>query len=167
MTGSDLKLWRNDNVKAVLTVAAASVGVVLPIDFLLAVDGYLMFLRPRELVPVWGWAWLFYAAFGVAIGAGGLLAARALAAVLRRDARALVLGVSLWLSLSMIAVALIRAVKLWIGIHNAGIDEWLGDHQNPVAVLVFLGCAFAARRDFAERRLLQRMTGFLRPAGSW
>jgi len=146
-------------------VIAAVVGVVLPIDFLLAVDGYLMFLRPVELLPVWGWAWLFYAVFGLVIGILATGAALCMAALARRKSSPLVLGMAMWLSLSLIVVALVRAAKLWIGIHNAVIDEWLTRNQNWVLALVLAGSAVAAFRDVAERRIVQRMAVWLSACG--
>jgi arylsulfatase A-like enzyme len=147
----------NGNVAAVLMVVAAAVGLVLPIDFLLAVDGFRVFLRPPELVPLWGWAWLFYALYGLVLGTLAVLAARGLAFLLRRDPSALVQKAALWLSLSLICVSVIRSLKLWVGAHNVGINEWLGRNQGWIAVLVFIACAVAAHRDFADRRPAQRM----------
>jgi arylsulfatase A-like enzyme len=157
MTGPNLIPWRVVYAKAVLIVIVAVVGVVLPIDFLLAVDGYLIFLRPAELVPVWGLAWLFYAAFGLVLGTLAVFGATVLAVLLRRAPRPLILGAATWLALSLVAIAVIRAVKLWIGIHFVSIDEWLGVHQYWIAAVVFAACAVAASRDFAERRIAERL----------
>ncbi len=165
MTGAKLELWRGAHVKAVLLVMAASVGVVLPIDFLLAVDGYLVFLRPWELIPVWAWAWLFYACFGLAIGALAVLAATGVAVALRRDSAPLARGAARWAALSLIATAMVRAAKLWIGIHNTGIDAWLGKNQGWIAAFVFAACAIAASREITEGRALLRLTRWLAAAG--
>ena len=160
MTDADPKPWRGAHVKGVLLVMAATIGIVLPIDFLLAVDGYLVFLRPWELLPVWAWAWLYYACFGLVIGALAALAATALAVLLRRDSAPLVLGVARWTALSTVAVAVIRAAKLWVGLHNVAVDEWLGRNQMGVGALVLLACGVAVWRNVAELRILQRVLGF-------
>jgi arylsulfatase A-like enzyme len=165
MTGQRQQVWRNGHVEAVLIVITATVGALLPIDFLLAVDGYLAFLRPAELIPVWGWAWVYYACFGFVGGLLAVFAAKVLAIFLRRDSATLAVGVALWSALSLIAVALIRAAKLWIGIHSVGVDKWLERNQYWMAAFVLLACAVAARRDFAERRLIQRMLTLVAAGG--
>jgi arylsulfatase A-like enzyme len=141
---------------AVLLVAAAYVGVVLPLDFLLEVDGYLMIMRPAELFPVWGWAWLFYAAFGILAGVAAFLVGRLIALAFRRPAEAVVDAVALWTALSLIVVALVRAAKLWIGLRHAGIDEWLTTYQAWVGAVVLLACAIAVRRAFIDRKHVRR-----------
>jgi arylsulfatase A-like enzyme len=159
------KIGNCDQTNAILLVLAASIGVVLPIDFLLAVDGYLVFLRPWELIPVWGWAWVYYAVFGLAIG--GLTAGLATLAalVLRKNQSSIVLVVGRWASMSLITVALVRALKLWIGLHFVGLDGWLGQNQRWVAAVVLISCAIAARRKSAERPAHNRLLVFMAACG--
>ena len=105
--------WRSESVRAAVTVSAVFAGIVLPLDFLSQVDGYLAYLRPRDLMPVYGWAWVFYGSLGLVIGLVGAAFAAVVCRLGRRPPSALVGPACNWLAASIAMLALIRGGKLW------------------------------------------------------
>lgn len=129
-------------VRPVLNFVAVVVGVALPFDFFSQVDGYLMYLYPWELFPLLGWAWLTYAFIGLATGLGVTGLALGIATLTRRNAGMLLLHICAWLSMSIVALELLRGGKLWIGGHDLGhLSWWISLHKQETAICTILICA--------------------------
>src|SRR5258708_900831 len=152
MTGPSPDSGRFTPASAVLLVATSITGIVLPIDFLSQVDGYLMFLRPWELVPIWGWAWVFCAFLGLLSGTLATLFAIGAARIARQDSATFAAGVGNWLSLSMISLALLKGVKIWMERFDfGGAALWLSTHRDGPILFILAGFAL-----FVCRRLIGR-----------
>jgi arylsulfatase A-like enzyme len=104
-----LSVWRT-----LLLLPAAVAGVVLPVDFLGLVDGYLMYLRPIQLLPVYGWAWWFYAVPALVVSAGLMLAAAGLAAALRKAPGPWAFWVMRWVALVLCVMVIIKDGHAWL-----------------------------------------------------
>jgi len=149
---------RRETVRAVLVVTTTVVGIVLPIDFLSQVDGYLMYLHPWELLPVWGVAWLFYGLFGLAVGTVATLAAEGAAILFRKNSSSLTICAGSWLSLSIIALALIRGAKLLMGsYHFSATAWWMSQNQRGIVAGTLFVCAAWAWGRHTEFKILQKL----------
>ena len=107
-------VMQNNTARVLLIIPATFVGLLLPLDFLYQVDGFLMYVRPGELMPVFGAAWVFYALLGLAVAAVALGVSAGLAAVLRRDFLSIATYAGNWVSLSITGGILIRHVRLFM-----------------------------------------------------
>jgi arylsulfatase A-like enzyme len=153
-----LKARGGDYARAVLLVAISVVGIVLPIDFLSQIDANLIYLEPWELLPVWGWAWLFYAIIGLCVGIVSAFAAFVIELISHRKPSALTCVIARWLSLSIIALALIRAVKLWLPTQNfEGLTFWMSRNQQWIVTLTLLSCGIRAVWDRKKPMLINKV----------
>jgi arylsulfatase A-like enzyme len=103
----------------------ALLGITLPISLLTSVERYLYYLRPLELVPAYGTAWLFLAAVGMPVSLLFALALKALdrthgSGSVRRSLVALLIGVAAAAVVGAFAdgaVTWLRTFGLLAGVH--------------------------------------------------
>lgn len=144
---------------SVLAVTTAAAGVALPIDFLTQIDGYLVYLRPWELLPVWGWAWAFYAFIGLIVGVVSWLAAAVIAIPCRQIRVPVTSTITYGVSLSIIALALIRAAKLWFTAHGlSSVAWWMSRNQHGIVVFTLMSCGLFAWRDHSKATLVTKVS---------
>ena len=111
-----------------------------------------------ELLPVFGWAWLFYALFGLASGLCILGVTAATAALPRFNLKDRAHEAAIWFSLTLIVLTLAKGIKLWIGIQYSGpVASWLSRKQNLVIVTVLLANAVAVFRYQTRHLSMQRV----------
>jgi len=144
-------------IRANLGLVAVVTGILLPIDFLSQLDGYLIYLRPRELAPVWAWAWLLYGTLGLALGLCATLASLTAAAVFRRNILNWIKTCTDWLAFSLVALCLVRGGKLWIEAYSNSTTWWLSRHQNAIVAITLIGCAIGTRYWNIERLQVQKI----------
>lgn len=126
-------------IRAVLLVAFPIIGIVLPIDFASQVDGYLIYLRPWELLPVFGWAWLFYAAFGIIAGTGAGLIAVGVTKAFRKNFVLVSTGFGSWLALCITALSVVKAATIWLAGHELSHTVFLmSRYRLSVAIVTLL-----------------------------
>lgn len=140
-------IWRSDFVRAVLMFSSVAVGCVLPLDFIHQIDGYLKYLRPWEVFPVFGWAAIAYLLISL-IGAVFILAASVcLGALLRKDPSTTLRFVAPWLSMSFVLHELIRTAKVWLA--NLGqpfLTELYDGSRWELNLLTLIVCAVLVMR---------------------
>jgi arylsulfatase A-like enzyme len=144
--------WSERPFVSLLLCPIAFAGVMLPVDFLFQMDGYLTYLRPWELFPVWGWAWLSYSLFGFSLSLGVMLLAWIAGLLFRRRLDTILSGMSLWFSFSVIVLTLVRGVKLWIAASGFSASaSFLSRNQLWIAAGTLLICtiAFFKRKSVA------------------
>lgn len=147
-----------DVVGSAVAVIVAVAGVALPLDFLTQIDGYLMYLRPWELLPVFGWAWLFYTIVGLLLGLVLVPLAALATALLPVRTTAHPEAIADWLGLSVVSLALTRATKLWIESHGWGASGyWMSKNQLPIVILILLACTVLVARAIPGHRHITRL----------
>jgi arylsulfatase A-like enzyme len=158
MTESTLKFAGGDFVRAVLLVATAVVGIVLPFDFLSQIDANLIYLRPWELLPVWGWSWVFYAFFGLVAGVFAAFSSIGVSLMSRTERSYMMSAFARWLSFSIVALALIRAVKLWLPSQGfSATTFWMSRNQDWIVVIILIGSCIRASRLFHKPLVLNKI----------
>lgn len=126
-------------IRAILLVIFPVIGIVLPIDFASQVDGYLIYLRPWELLPVFGWAWLFYAAFGIVAGTSMALVAVGVAKAFRKNFVPVSARYGSWLALCLTALSVLKAGTIWLAGHEpAHTFSLLSKYRLSVVVVTLL-----------------------------
>lgn len=129
-----------------LFVAAITVsGITLPLDFLSEIDGYLMYVKPWELFPIFGWSWLFYFILGLIIGAIVISTVLLFSFLLRIPKPEIPATVTAtWLSLSIASLALMKAVRTWMRLQGFTASfSWQLTYHWPIVSAVLLLCAVA------------------------
>jgi len=129
-------------VHALLAAPMVTVGIVLPLDFIARVDGYLHHLRPWELLPVYAWASLFYGVLGLSLSAAILIPVLLAACMTRQSLVVWACRTSVWLSLSLIAYTAIKCLRLWLeAVIFPGTSAWLTPARWALFGIVSAGCA--------------------------
>lgn len=150
--GSLPPLWR---VAALPSLAL--LGAALPLTFIPQAEDFLYYLRPAELAPAYGTAWLLLAALAVPLWviAALLLAVLGLSPPLRRARSALVLVLS-GLAAAITLEALIYCLLVWV--QTFGWLRGISLHGTGFWVILVLGgiggCTASARHAMQRLRPL-------------
>lgn len=131
-----------ETVLAAAIVPAAVVGIALPVDFLSQIDGYLIYLHPWELIPVFGWAWLFYFVLGSAGSLVAVLLAGSVAHLVGASPSRLAARTCIWIASSVAALAVIKGGKSWFD--ALGLDTiawWLSRMKWGIVAATFASLA--------------------------
>lgn len=133
--------WDRELFRALLMAATVFVGVLLPLDFLAQIDGYLMYLRPWQLLPLFALGWIIYALLGIGVGILAILPPLLLAKLMRRPSATLVGSVSAWLTLTFVLLCLLKHGKTWLAVEGFALAAVLVQAKWPLVALVAVGCA--------------------------
>lgn len=132
----------SDFVKSATLLVVTTIGAVLPLDFIRQIDGYLMYLRPWEIIPVFGWTVLFYLLFSL-IGSTAILGATVcLGALLRQSPSTTLRFAGPWLSMSFVLHELIRTAILWLtGLDSPELSALIEKSHWMLNLLILVVCA--------------------------
>lgn len=119
MTANVKKIRDNILLSALLPIPTALVGIVLPLEFLGQVDGFLHYERIGQLPGLYGWSWLLFALFGLCIGLPLALLAAAVSRLMKRSPAAFAEDTGIAIALSLGTIYLINFTLQWL--KNAGI----------------------------------------------
>jgi len=117
------------------TIPLVFASLILPIDFISQVDGYLKYMGWREVAIVYAWAWLFYFVAGCTIAFPVFVILWAPPFRGKPLAAKLALYGVNCLTMATIGLAILRDTKLWFS--KIGFDVsafWLGGHQRSVII---------------------------------
>jgi arylsulfatase A-like enzyme len=133
---------------AMLLLPMVFIGILLPMDFLVAVDGYRMYLRPPDLLAVYGWGVVFYLAIGMVSG-GALHALLKCTDVFSgKWAGEVRQRVTTWIVGVIFLVALTKGAKSWLAAIGIPLVERMGVWQArwiPVLAIVLICTSWICR----------------------
>jgi len=146
--------WR-EIFRASLILPTTVVGIVLPLDFISQTDGYVVYLRPWELVPVYAWALLFYLLIGSAASVMAVAIASGTSLVARKKILPAVVVAEAGLAFSVLTLTLVRAGKLWMASHGSiQLATWMSRHQQSIIIFAVIGCfTWAFARGATVRKI--------------
>jgi arylsulfatase A-like enzyme len=134
------------------------VGLLLPLDFINEIDGYVVYLTATEIMHVFAWGWAFYLGLGILmaaaiatiLGLAGFFLPRSLPAQRRTIRQCLAVAIA--------ACAFVRLGKVWLGTFPGSEPTmaFLGQHKLMVVFLICAGAFWAGRKwDWAAAQLVQ------------
>lgn len=136
--------------RAWLLLPAISVGVLLPLDFLGAVDGYAHYLRIHEILEIFAVAFLLYAGLGLT----GTAFSRVIASgirLIRRNSPLDFLTITVWLSSFLSVLVVLRAGRDWLVSSDLIPVPHLGGFKWGIVALVGVLCTWLVRTRRLER----------------
>lgn len=125
-------------------------GFALPLGFVSQVDGYLKYLRPVELLFVYGWGWCLSLALGIAIGAIASFPVAGAARLFRQSPSVWVANTNAWFSLCIAALAFVVTLQLWLKAYDLPVSFWMGQSKYLIAIFIAIVAGTWVRR---HRRL--------------
>ncbi|MBI3896309.1 MAG: sulfatase-like hydrolase/transferase [Acidobacteria bacterium] len=126
---------------ALLMPAIAMVGVALPLGFISQVDGYLKYLQPMDLLPIYAWGWIIFGLVGLAMALTTTVPVMAGAWLLRHSPADWARRIGAWLSLSIIAISVLKDAKIWLEVNGYALGASMGQVKWELAYLVAGGSA--------------------------
>lgn len=141
MRGKPFPFWRGEITNALLLVPVAMVGVALPLGYIYQVDGYLKYLRPIELPVVYAWGWIIFGLVGLVLALTTIVPAMGAAWLLRHRPADWAGRIGAWLSLSIIALSLLKGMYLWLNVNEFALAIWMGRVNWELGYATAVGCA--------------------------
>lgn len=141
LAGNAKIILSNEVVRTLIMLPAILVGVVLPIEFISEVNGYLGYMWLWEMFPVFGWQWLFFVLVGLVISSVVLLCSAAVAKIFRKSAPAVAGKILLWLSVSLFLLSFLKSAKLWLEGSGVSFAQYI-QFNSLVYFITAIICAF-------------------------
>ncbi len=114
------------------------VGIILPLDFLMHVDGFIVYLHAWEVFAIYGMAYFVYATIALLLGVGMVILSMPTAIWGRQSFNIWYTKACTFLNFTLISITLLISFYAWLKIFNGDIAQWMKEYKTVLVAILIL-----------------------------